>query len=278
MKDVDAALCELGLNAADSVALRGALAAGASSPAKADSSAPIELEANPPPQPPKPAVTATAMSADVAGAIRCPPRGWPETAGSATPFISKELRGTKVRMVGALGAQHAAPLVGLALKPHDAKSNAVRVRDRTGWAVLGGYVLAERATPRDAAEAEPPGWVASACGAYVGVPHYWNATPRGLWVDATPRPHAHLQQLILVEAGGRVAVPPPPYEAKSTNPLVIVAAEGLCNRLRAVTSYRQVARAATALRTAHPPTAYTAYTHPPHTSTHRMHPPEPWRA
>ena len=228
MKNLGEALAELGLDAADSEALREALA----HPTSAAIAQAVDIT-----EPPPPPARATD---DPTVALCSPPRGWPETANKATDFVSKQLRGTKMRMVGALGSQHAAPLVELTLKPSDARGNADRVRDRTGWAVLAGYALMERDDSRTATAALHDGWLASACGRYIGVPHYWNATPRGLWLDATPRPHAHLQQLVLVESN-KVAVPPPPYEAKSHSPMVIVACEGLCNRLRAVTSYRQIA-------------------------------------
>ena len=48
---------------------------------------------------------------------------------------------------------------------------------------------------------------------------------------------------VLVESS-KVEVPRPPYDARATSPMVIVAVEGLCNRLRATLSYRQVAHEA----------------------------------
>ena len=57
--------------------------------------------------------------------------------------MAKALRGTKMRLVSTPSPQHAAPLVGLTLRPNDAKGNAMRVRDRTGWPVLGGFALFE---------------------------------------------------------------------------------------------------------------------------------------
>lgn len=141
------------------------------------------------------------------------------------PYIQKELGGTRVRAVGALSAEHAALLAGLSLTAGDARGNAVRVRDRAGWPVLGGFVLHERADGSG----------------YLGMPHHWNATPRGLWVDATPRLNGN--DLLVLVASAKTSAPPPPFEALAASPLVIVAVEGLCNRLRAVLSYRQVAHA-----------------------------------
>jgi hypothetical protein len=223
MADLGAALAELGVSAAASAEVlqifKGEPAVPPPPPAVAPS----------PAEPPSAAGDRPSV-ATAPALLRSPPRGWPSSAGDATPFISKELHGTRVRQVGELAASNSALLAGLSLRD-DARSNAVRVRDRMSWAILGGFALMERA---DADEA------AGGSARYVAVPHYWNVTPRGLWVDATPRPHAHLQLLVLVEST-RMPPPPPPYEAQPTNPLVIVAVEGLCNRLRAVLSYRQVA-------------------------------------
>ena len=76
------------------------------------------------------------------------------------------------------------------MRPEDSRGNAVRVRDRTGWAMIGGFVLMERADASDGAADDER---------FVAIPHFWNATPRGLWLDATPRAHNHLQQMVLVE-------------------------------------------------------------------------------
>ena len=180
-------------------------------------------------------------------------KGWPATASAATPFISRALKGTKVRQVGEISAQHLAPLVGLSLRADDAKSNALRVRDRMGWTVLGGFALMERAADCGDDDDDDDGSAASSSSdgggvllgkRYVGLPHYWNVTPRGLWVDPTPRPHPHLASLILVESSALLPPPPPQYAAQSTNPMIIRCVEGLCNRLRAVLSYRLVAHEA----------------------------------
>jgi len=106
----------------------------------------------------------------------------------------------------------------------------VRVRARTGWPIVGGFILCERTCA-------PPKAVSAA--RFEGVEHYWNVTPRGLWVDATPRP-AGLPAWPLVESA-LTEVPLPEYAARAHEPQLIVASEGLCNRLRAVLSYRQVA-------------------------------------
>ena len=226
MADVTAALKELGLDDADGEAVKSALLSGAKKAAA----------------PTPPPLTA----------LRSPPKGWPTTASAATPFISKALKGTKVRQVGEISAQHLAPLVGLSLRADDAKSNALRVRDRMGWTVLGGFALTERADCDDddddddgsAASSSSDGGGVLLGKRYVGLPHYWNVTPRGLWVDPTPRPHPHLASLILVESSALLPPPPPQYAAKSTNPMIIRCVEGLCNRLRAVLSYRLVAHEA----------------------------------
>lgn len=157
-----------------------------------------------------------------------PPRNWPDSAAGATKFVSKVLKGTKMRLVGGMAPENEAVLAGVTLRIADSRGNAMRVRERTGWTILRGFVLYER---REVQDGDEP---------YVGVAHYWNATPRGLWIDATPRLPQHAS-LVLVESAQPAPPPPPPYEAQATNPLVIVAVEGLCNRLRATLSYRIVA-------------------------------------
>ena len=136
-----------------------------------------------------------------------------------------------MRAVGDPSSEHMALLAGLAFRETDARSNAIRVRDRTGWPIVTGFALYEQ--PGDGAPEE-------AAPQYVGLQHFWNATPRGLWADATPRPPHHTAR-ILVESPKGERPPAPAYEAQATNPLVIVATEGLCNRLRATLSYRIVA-------------------------------------
>ena len=165
------------------------------------------------------------------------PLGWPKYAAEATPFLTKVLGAKRVRVVGRLAAQHEAILGGLTLAPGGARHNATRVRDRTGWAIVGGFVLCERA------DADPEEHGAAR---YVGVPHYWNVTPRGLWVDATPRSpaHSHSQRVLVESSSKQVEVPAPAYMARMHEPMVIAVAEGLCNRLRAVLSYRLVAHEA----------------------------------
>lgn len=254
MADMTAALAELGLDGAESDAMCQALST--SDAAAEDVSDDVS------------ATQHTVNVADPLLTLRSPPCGWPESAARTTSFVSTSLRGTKMRLVGEPSSQHAAPLVGVTLRPHDAKGNAMRVRDRTGWAVIGGYILFERAeadghavstagtravpggdggqaaqataAAQDGLPADSLSW-SDGDGGYVAVPHYWNVTPRGLWLDATPRAHAHLATLVLIEAAVRVPAPPPPYAAQPANPLVIVAVEGMCNRLRAITSYRLVA-------------------------------------
>lgn len=222
MSDLRAALAELDFGADDAEAMVQALTAP---PAPSPSPAPP-----PPPQSPRPLPTSTE-------ALLSPPRGWPSSASKANKFVTKELRGTKMRAVGTLTDEHAALLTGLTLRAGDARGNAIRIRDRAGWPILSGFALYER--DRATGDSEDATSTSDAP-SYVGLPHYWNATPRGLWLDGTPRPADHIN-LVLVESAHAPPPPPPPYESQSTNPLVIVAVEGLCNRLRATLSYRLVA-------------------------------------
>jgi hypothetical protein len=154
------------------------------------------------------------------------------------PYISKTLKGTKVRVVQAPSADQMALLVDVDLHEGDSRGNALRVRDRTGWPVRGGFVLYELCSHGDPDGGATPSQ-------YHGEPHFWNATPRGLWVDATPRPSSTTAQEVVLVESPQAAVPPPCYAscASAPPPLVIHAVEGLCNRLRATLSYRQVAHA-----------------------------------
>lgn len=215
MNDVAAALSELGFEPNHAKQMAAALESSTAVPDVSD----LTL---PPPPPPRPSEEAPS------GDLLSPPRDWPSSASKATNFVSKTLKGTKMRLVGTLAPENAALLAGVTLRAADSKANAMRVRERTGWVILRGFALYERCEPKDG---EQP---------YVGSVHYWNATPRGLWVDATPRLPQHAA-VVLVESVKPPAPPPPSYEAQPGNPLVIVAVEGLCNRLRATLSYRIVA-------------------------------------
>ena len=127
-----------------------------------------------------------------------PPRGWPEcfsTSKALKSFIELELGGRRVRLSEPPADEHAELAEGLGLRASDALTNALRLRSRYGWDVLGGFILFERA---------------SVAGSFVGTPHFWNANARGLWIDLTPRRH---KMLVLVESA-RTAVPSPePQEA-----------------------------------------------------------------
>lgn len=119
-----------------------------------------------------------------------PPRDWPKSVPTA--FINKILRGTRVRLVGATSDEHRNLLGGLQLLAHKSYSNAVAVRDRTGWSIASGFALYEIG---DA----PP--TATGADRYVGKEHHWNVNDRGLWIDATPRAdEAHAQVVLVLSA------------------------------------------------------------------------------
>ena len=123
-----------------------------------------------------------------------PPRGWPGcfSTPALKEFVANELNGRKVRLSERPPEAEAELVHGLDLNPSDPRANAVRVREALGYDILGGFALYERA---DA--------VTGGSDAYTAQPHWWNVTPKGLWIDATPRPHA---ELVLVESG-RIEVP-----------------------------------------------------------------------
>jgi hypothetical protein len=211
------------------------------------------------------AATATKPAADTAAAPLPPrselrhPLNWPASASKAKPVL-RSLGAKRVREVGAPSAEQRALLAGLPLSAGEARANVLLVHARTGWGFGCGYILWER-KPTAADEACEP--------AYLGEPHWWNVTERGLWVDATPLAEpggepgggacggagsgaeaaatADREPLVFVESA-QTAAPLPPYAGPSggpaADPMVVWAVEGLSNRLRTVLSHRVVAHAA----------------------------------
>ena len=136
---------------------------------------------------------------DERSTLLSPPRDWPASAKKCTKYVAKVLRGKRMRLVELAGDDHLAMLAGVQLNLDDACNNAIRVQEHTGWQVLSGFALYERAdVDPDAADADR----------FVGVEHFWNVNPRGLWIDATPRKPEH-QQLVLVESSLTIAPEPP---------------------------------------------------------------------
>ena len=142
-----------------------------------------------------------------------PPRDWPASAAIASKFVAKALRGKRMRLVEPITTEHQASIGDLQLESDDSCANAMRVRERTGWAVLGGFALFERADHQAATDR------------FVGVTHYWNVNPRGLWIDASPRSPDH-QRLVLVESTLSPTPPrPPPCMWCRREPCPTIAAE-----------------------------------------------------
>ena len=117
-----------------------------------------------------------------------PPRGWPYVAGPdglpiIKEFIGKKLAGKRVRLTEPPHPMELERMSELnaALSPKDAKANAVLARRLLGWEVVGGFALLELAQGTDRKEIpdKPP--------VYHGEKHWWNVTPKGLWVDFTVR-------------------------------------------------------------------------------------------
>jgi hypothetical protein len=143
---------------------------------------------------------------------------------------------SKAAVSPGLSPKYAALLKGVELVPNDSNANACRVRDRTGWPVLSGYAITRGDGER-----------------YACALHFWNTTLAGRWIDATPQSSSSSSTgtgtesrplRVLVESHAAPSVPPPfelpaPQFARGSKaPLLIHAVEGLCNRLRAVLSYR----------------------------------------
>ena len=141
-----------------------------------------------------------------------PPRGWPETfegIPKLKEFIFKKLadghgspcRTTRVRLTLPAHPLEVERMAELKVRfsDRDSKANALAVRRKLGWEVVGGFVLLELAQGCDRKiPVEQP--------VYHGERFYWNVTPLGLWIDLTPRKHH--KKLVLVESA-QTAVPPP---------------------------------------------------------------------
>ena len=155
-------------------------------------------EAAPPlPPPPTPAAEPNLLS---------PPCDWP--ACFAKPklksFIGGELGGRKVRLSERPPEAELEATASLSLSPADPLANAMAVREALGYDVLGGFAVFERTDASSSADV------------YVGRPHYWNVTTKGLWVDLTPRAH---DEVVLVESG-RSAVAEPSAELLARLPAI----------------------------------------------------------
>lgn len=129
-----------------------------------------------------------------------PPRGWPGvfTESPAMKQYVKNLKGRRMRLTeppSALELERVITLQAQGILSRDSRANAIAVRQALGWEVMGGVVLLELSQGLSRSEA-----VSSPL--YHAEPHWWNVTPRGLWVDFTPREH---RKLVLVET----AVPTP---------------------------------------------------------------------
>ena len=122
-----------------------------------------------------------------------PPSGWPDcfSKPKLKSYIASELKGRRVRLSEAPEAEHMRMSSGVALSRSDALHNAIKLRDRNGWDVLGGFVLYENA----------------ADGSYASRPHYWNANARGLWIDLTPRRAGHASMVLVDSASTPVPTP-----------------------------------------------------------------------
>ena len=66
------------------------------------------------------------------------------TSKALKSFIELELGGRRVRLSEPPADEHAELAEGLGLRASDALTNALRLRSRYGWDVLGGFILFER--------------------------------------------------------------------------------------------------------------------------------------
>ena len=138
-----------------------------------------------------------------------PPRGWPQSFAKQPlkEFVAKQLKGQRIRLVDAPHPLEVRRMETLEAELRggptgDPCGNAVTVRRLLGWDIIGGFALLEtsQGQPRREAVEKPE---------YHGEPHWWNVSPKGQWIDLTPRDgHA---QLVLVESR-RTRVPEPSAE------------------------------------------------------------------
>ena len=129
-----------------------------------------------------------------------PPRNWPDcfSKPALKQFIAGELKGRRVRLSDPPEPEHVRMGAGMQLASGAALDNALKLRDKYGWDVLGGFVLYEEAQSE---------------GSYTSREHFWNANARGLWLDLTPRRAEH-SSLVLVDSA-LVPVPVPTAEQQA---------------------------------------------------------------
>lgn len=139
------------------------------------------------------------------------PRNWPaafKQNKTLSNFLNNTIKATKARLIAttladdiATAVKQAAQSLPSRFNPADNAANADRVHAALGWPVLRGFAIFEL-------EGSPNIFVARR--------HSWNAGPRNVWVDLTPRPKHHAEVgILLVEADVnaayvRAGLPPPP--------------------------------------------------------------------
>ena len=130
-----------------------------------------------------------ASSEASSGPLLSPPSNWPTSFKEnklLKSFMGKQLKGTRVRLIGVPTSDDAARVEHVALASDDSFGNAEAVQLALGWEIIKGFVvfeLAETAT-------------------FVAHKRWWSARPSGattVWVDFTPRPEG-ISDAVLVES------------------------------------------------------------------------------
>ena len=142
---------------------------------------------------------------EATSSLLSPPRNWPDcfSTNALKQYVATSLKGRRVRLSDPPEAEHVRMGAGMQLTAGVGAplANAVKLRDKYGWDVLGGYILYEE----DTTDEEPR---------YTSREHFWNANARGLWIDLTPRRASH-SSLVLVESASVAApVPSPEQQAR----------------------------------------------------------------
>lgn len=141
-----------------------------------------------------------------------PPREWPAcfSMPALKRFVMTELQGKRVRLIGPPPPTELARAQKLGMDEEDTRANAIKVRSALGWEIIAGFALLEKAR---ASGVEAPTFVdearaMSANPIYVGHQRWWNVTPKGIWLDLSPRKY---KKMVLVESA-KVEVPAPTGE------------------------------------------------------------------
>ncbi len=139
------------------------------------------------------------------GELLSPPREWPEcfSTPELKSYVNTTLKGKRVRLTDRPEVDEVARVRELELCADDSRGNAVKVRRALGWPIVAGFALYEKA-----AGGGDDGAGGGKHSRYTSKQRWWNATPKGVWYDFSPRSE---RKLVLIEST-LTAVPEPSAE------------------------------------------------------------------